>query len=302
MARSSEDGERAAAGHRLRRGGLRGAVPHPEPDWGTRRGCRWHLRADARTRRGGGSLGARTRCRRTDRSRIDHRPGARPGRAGDLDLRPERCPRRSGRGTRGCAARRPRTARRGVREAARAQRRRGVPHARTRRGGRADARLPRESGLRAEPDARQGDYLATRRALQRPPLPRPRVRRACGTTHAVVLVRRASGGRRAERHAVSLVRGCAVPAHGAGPAALERRGGRCERADRFTEAAALQKEFGVDYGQSPAEDFAHAIVKLNAGGQPAPWSKRPRPGTSSARACGCAWSCWAPSTRCRSTR
>ena len=34
-------------------------------------------------------------------------------------------------------------------------------------------------------------------------------------------------------------------------------------------ASALQEEFGVDYTQTPAEDFARAVVTLNAGGRPA---------------------------------
>jgi predicted dehydrogenase len=34
-------------------------------------------------------------------------------------------------------------------------------------------------------------------------------------------------------------------------------------------APALQAEFGVDYTQTPAEDFARAVVTLNAGGRPA---------------------------------
>ena len=118
-------------------------------------------------------------------------PGEGRGRA--LDPRAQRHPRRHHAGDPQGGEGRQAAARRGLREAARAQPRRGPCHGPA--GGRRPTRhrLPGEPGVLDGRRARQGDHLAPRRAAHRPALSRARGGRAFRPAHALVLAGREAG-------------------------------------------------------------------------------------------------------------
>ena len=189
--------------------------------------------------RAGGAARARSRRRRLPRVRVDRRHGRGPRHRRDLDLRSEPRARRERRGSgardRDGARHASRT---GVREAARAQPRRGDPGPRPRRARRAQDGVSRGSALHA---TRRGWTLAALGARRRDDgtsVPRARGRRAQRAAYAVVLAGRPAGRRCPQRHDVPLGAARAAPPHAAGRAALHRAPREGHRQDRQLEVVA----------------------------------------------------------------
>ena len=126
-----------------------------------------------------------------------------------------------------------------LREAARAQRRRGEACHRAREARRASrTATSRTSCFAPQVELGRDAALGTRRRAHRPAVPRPRRRGAQRSAHAVVLAGRAAGRRRAQRHDVPLGARRAAPAHQAGRAVRHREAGAHHRPHRESQVVA----------------------------------------------------------------
>ena len=178
---------------------------------GARLGHPRHLEPQPEERGRGRRLRPLPRRRRGARLQVDHRDGRRSGDRCALDLRAESQARREPRGDRrGAGVGQGHAQGHRVREASRAQCRRGPEVRRAHQARGCAARLPRGSVVHARVDEGPGAELGARRRDCRSPLPRARGRGAQRAAHAVVLAGRAAGRRRAQRHDVPQRRGRAL--------------------------------------------------------------------------------------------